>query len=273
MIRRRLVAILAVGLLVPVATSSPSAGAVEQDLVVSATSGSARDVIEVSSASCVEEPDGSFFRFLSVRLVAGAPGSEVMAGAGSSSTGEAVRVVVPDWVDPLEPASIEAVCFEFDSALLEEDGEVEGVPVAYDPVAFDVLDPSEPVVQAAAYSRTSLLVGQALEIDLEGCFLEGELVVAAADVLSGSDLSGGSGDFVTFAEGELAGGAAALDLFLSNSSTGIGWSQLNDERPVIEEIDELPTTIEPGRTWRSRTARPSTATASPTCSSRPRRST
>src|SRR4051812_4157144 len=82
------------------------------DLTVSATSGAPGDRIEVSSASCVSDDDND--RFLSVSLIVGTAPDEVLAGAGGASDGDAASVVVPDWVDPAQPAVIEAKCDQFD---------------------------------------------------------------------------------------------------------------------------------------------------------------
>ena len=114
---------LAAGLVAfPVVSSSPSAGAVEPDLALSVTSGAARTIIEVTSPSCVDEPDGSMWRFLAARLVSGAPGSEVLAAAGSNGEGEAIRLAVPDWIDPADPAQVVAQCLELDPNDESEDG-------------------------------------------------------------------------------------------------------------------------------------------------------
>lgn len=246
MLRRRLLIPAAIALLWPVATAAPSGGAVEPDLVVSATSGAARSVIEVSSASCVDDPDGSIIRYLSVRLVSGAPGSEVLAGAGTGGEGEAARFVVPDWIDPADPAQIVARCLEFDFTFDTPGGDIPSVAVPYDPVAFDVLDPTEPAVQAVAYSRTALATGQGFVADLQGCFLEGSLEVAGTEVLTGSDLSGATGQGVVFGDAAAEGDAASVPVLMNDSGTGLGWSQTGDDRPVIDVVEERSSSIAPG---------------------------
>lgn len=246
MLRRRLVVLLALGLLAPVATSAPSGGAVQPDLTLSTTSGAARTVVEVSSASCVDEPDGSRWRFLAARLVSGAPGSEVMAAAGSNGEGEPILLAVPDWIDPADPAEIVAQCWEFDPSVETPDGSIPGTSVPYDPVPFDVLDPTEAPVQSATYSRTAMSAGQGFRVDLQGCFLPGSLKAAGTELLTGSDLSGATGTGVVFADAELIGTDIDLPVLLNDSGTYLGWSVTNDERPVIEDIGEVPSSIAPG---------------------------
>jgi len=246
-IRPRLAAALAAALVaVPIVSSTPSAGAVAQDLAVSATSGAARSAIEVSSASCVDEPDGSIWRYLSVRMVSGAPGSERLAAAGSNAAGEPVHLVIPDWIDPADPAQIRAQCLEFDPAEESDDGLLTPTVVAFDPVDVDVLDPTEPAVQSFVASRTSLAVGQGFQGDLSGCFLPGDLRAAAVEVLDGSDLSGATGRGVLASDAELTGESISLPVLLNDSGTSIGWSSSDGQRPVIDLVEEHPTTLAPG---------------------------
>lgn len=125
-----LVAGLAAGIVVAV---SPSASAVDQDLVVSTTTGPPGTEIEVSSASCLGSDPGAI-QFLTARLVVGAVPDERFAGfARSSEDGGPAVLVVPDWIDPDAPAVIEATC----STETEVGGSLEFHATDYDPVAFD----------------------------------------------------------------------------------------------------------------------------------------
>jgi hypothetical protein len=244
---RRLATLAAVGLLAPIAIGSSSAAAVEQDLVVSATSGAARSVIEVRSASCVDDLDGSIVRVLLARLRSGTGADEVLAGSASALGNEAARVVVPDWIDPADPAVLEAACFELDLSVDDEDGVIEGVPTDFDPVPFDVLDPVDPAVQTRSLSRTSLLAGQGFELQGTGCFLPGSLRVAGVDLVEGGDLSGRSdGAFVVTGGDEIGADDFTVPALLANGGTFAAWSRSGDQRPVIDELREDPTNIPAG---------------------------
>ncbi|MEZ5137212.1 MAG: hypothetical protein R2711_00020 [Acidimicrobiales bacterium] len=117
--------------------------------------------------------------------------------------------------------------------------------VAFDPVDVDVLDPTEPAVQSFVASRTSLAVGQGFQGDLAGCFLPGDLA-AAVEVLSGTDLSGATGTSRLVGGAELEGESISLPVLLNDSGTSIAWSSSDGQRPVIDAVEEHPTTLEPG---------------------------
>jgi len=241
-IHRRLATIACAGLLAPLALSTPPAGAVDQDLVVSATSGAPGDEITVSSASCstVVSGDEAADTFLRVLLISGDGADAVLAGAGSGNG--TATLIVPDWLDPSDPAVIEASCItvDFDGDDFEE------VAEPFDPVAFDVLPGVGAPTQTAAYSRTELLTGQSFAVDGTGC-TSGPDAFGAVDLLEGGDLSGRSFDR------SVAGGGDSIDagtfhaqVDLIERSWGYGWSSSNDGLPEDIQVHEDPTDIPPG---------------------------
>lgn len=245
--RRHLVTLLALGLLAPVAVSTPSGGAITQDLVVSATSGAPGTVIEVSSATCAtpESPDIEIddARILTVRLVASGPSGEALAGANTTLDGS-TSLVVPDWVDADQPATIEARCLAFDPD--DFDAPPSGEP--FDPVAFDVVAGPGAPTQVRTASRTSLLVGQAFEVAAAGCSLDGA-AYASLDLFAGDDPTlrtiedqyavGGTGDAPV-------GGAFTVRTDLVDRGFGFSWSSTNGGRPVVQELTEGDTDLAPG---------------------------
>jgi hypothetical protein len=230
------VSLVSAGLLI---SAVPSASAAPP--TVSVTSGAPGTVVEISAADCeTEDPDGDVFMFLGVRLLSGTAPDEVLAGAGGSELGVAT-VVIPDWVDPADPASIEATCTIFD---FEEE---EPLTTAYDPVAFDVLPGVGAPTQLRTYSRTSLMAGQAFEVEGEGCNLP-DAEWAAVDVFVEADLSGRSfAEIAAFGGGELDGTDYLAQAVLSNGyvSLSVGFE---GDPPVLTdlEVEEEPTVLPPG---------------------------
>ncbi|MFN8018694.1 MAG: hypothetical protein U0P45_11285 [Acidimicrobiales bacterium] len=233
--------LLGTGLLVAPGTAPASAGPIVQDLQVSATSGAAGDVITVASASCTLPSDADGFRALQVRLIAGAAPDEVLAGAG---TGEgSATFVVPAWIDPDAPATIEASCTE---VTFPDVGDPVAVTTGYDPVAFDVVaDPSAPV-QSRTFSRTTIRVGQGIHVGITGCDLEGAQVVEV-DAIAGNDPSGRTlGDLGFLGYGPLDGTSGTADLIAINGSAGVSLSSTDGGPPTVDEVDETPTDLPEG---------------------------
>lgn len=211
--RRRTRAVLVAATMIAAGTVvlAPSAQAIDQDLVVSTTTGPPGTEIEVSSASCSgSDPDG--YQSLIVRLVVGAAPDERFAGfASSSEAGTPAVLVVPDWIDPDAPAAIEATC----STETEVDGSFEVIEEEYDPVAFDPTPGAGAPQQLRTFSRTTLLAGQGFRVDLSGCTLVGADFAGVA-VFATSDLSGRDLDsFVAQGGGDLEGTSATVDVLLS----------------------------------------------------------
>ncbi|MCU1369933.1 MAG: hypothetical protein JWO77_1127 [Ilumatobacteraceae bacterium] len=233
-------------MLVPTAISQTAVSAVEQDLVVSATSGAAGTEVTVTSASCDTAAEGNVFRYLNVRLLAGTAPDQVLAGSALGIENEEAIIIVPDWLDPTEPAVIEAQCIEFE--LSDED---EAPPLqtlfTFDPVAFDVeASPGAPV-QERTYSRTSLLAGQAFSVEASGCFLSDASSSAYVDVVAGSDLTFPlDAESLYFSgEGELDGGSFSVITALSNGGVDFFVSGAEGEADSVE-IEEFPTDVPAG---------------------------
>jgi hypothetical protein len=221
---------------VTMADVSPVAAAPPPDL--SATSGVPGDLIEITVPDC-ESVDS--FEFAQVLLISGAAPDEVLAGAGSSDLGT-VTIVIPDWVDPADPAVIEASCFSYSD-------EGEPVVTVHDPVAFDVLPGPGPVTQLATYSRTSLQVGQGLDVTGAGCTLP-DAEFAGFDVAPGTDRSGrtfaGGDNIVLSGFGEIAATDWVAWAAFSDGDVGIGIG-VPDVGDIPEiEVFEQPTTFTPG---------------------------
>lgn len=248
--RTALIAAAVLGVIAPVAIASSPAAAVDDDLVVSATSGEPGTLIDVTSASCVEDADT--LRYLTVLMISGSAPDEVFAGIASGYEDEPAVLVVPNWVDPDAPLSIEATCTEvtFDP----DTGEESETEFAYTPVAFDVLPAVDPVVQTVTLSRTQLQAGQAFLASGTGCDLVGA-DYASTDVLDSTDLSGR--DWRTLiASGEnllgegFEGGTLPDDDFetgvaLTNGELGIYFEGGSDS-PSVGGIEEIPTDIPDG---------------------------
>ena len=238
---RRLAAIVGAGLLAPIAITTASGAAIDQDLVVSATSGAPGDVITASSASCSPPPDDGDIvdRYFQVTLVSGDGTDAVLAGSGWGS-GEAA-FIVPDWVDPADAASVEASCITttFGATGFEDTTE------AYDPVPFDVLPGSGSPTQTSTYSRTTLLTGQSFAITGTGCATGGE-VYGGADLFTGTDLSGRTpGDFVASGDSDVSDGTLQARTDLIDGSWSVGWTT-DDGVPQDIQVEQGNTVIPPG---------------------------
>lgn len=218
-IRHRIAAVVCAGLVAPVAIGASTAGAIDQDLVVSATSGTPGNVIDVSSAACapVDDPDGDVERYLRVLLISGTGDAERLAGIGNGFG--AASFIVPDWTDPGAPAVVEASCI---TGTYTDDG-YEETAEAYDPVAFDILPGAGSPTQSSTLSRDELLVGQSFEVTGTGC---GADDFAGVDLASGGDLSGRSygDDIVGWGEGQVEGGTFDAQVDLIELSWGVAWS-------------------------------------------------
>lgn len=248
--RTALIAAAVIGVIAPVAIASSPAAAVDDDLVVSATSGEPGTLIDVTSASCVE--DGDTFRYLTVLMISGTAPDEVFAGIASGYEGEPAMLVVPNWVDPDAPLALEATCTEvtFDP----DTGNDTETEFDYTPVAFDVLPAVDPVAQTVTLSRTQLQAGQAFLASGTGCDLVGA-DYASTDVLDSTDLSGR--DWRTLiASGEnllgegFDGGTLPDDDFetgvaLTNGELGI-YLEGGSDSPTVGGIEEVPTDIPDG---------------------------
>lgn len=242
-LRPRFLALAAVAAAVlPIAADQGVAGAVDQDLVASATSGEAGDVITFSSASCVDDPDAGIYRSVLVRLISGTAPDEVLAGAGAGYDGTDATIVIPDWIDPSAPAVVEAGCAELD---VSGPDEVQTV-ADFNPIPFDVLPSVDPAVQTRTFSRTSLLAGQAFAVQGTGCTLA-KATYAGTDVSVGGDLTGRTlEDFVASGWGELDGQDFDVPVGMTNSSYYFGVLVPEGGAPEIDELVEIPTDIAPG---------------------------
>lgn len=227
-----LTAAAAVAAIVPTA-----AGAVDQDLVVSAVAGPPGTVITLSSASCVS--GGEFEAYLDAQLIVGTAPDQQLAAVGSNIDGSA-KLTVPDWVDPAGPAVIEATCSVYDV----EGGTEETVD--FDPVAFDLEPGSGSPTQVRTFSRTELLAGQ-------GFTVTGSCGAAAADnlvsaiLVDGTDQSGRTVQFPIaqeFADTDASGGFD-IPVIVSNATVWIGSAGVDS---TIESLgtSEEPLQIEPG---------------------------
>lgn len=244
MSRRTRLAIVAavIGLVLPAAVTSSPAGALGQDLVVSAASGPPGTIITMSSAGCTSSD--SLDADLEVELISGTAPDAVLAGVGSGSEGSAT-IEVPDWVDPAQPAVLEASCSAFD-----DDNGTES-DLTYDPVAFDIEPGVGPATQVRTFSRTSLLAGQAFTVTGAGCTTAAPNGFALTLVVPGSDLSGrtiADGDEDTSAEGfgkVDASGAFTSLVAVTNASAFLDVSTSDDDQPEIS-TGEDPLTMPPG---------------------------
>jgi len=229
------------GLVVPVAGQT-SVSAIDQDLVVPTTSGAPGTEVVVSSASCVPDDDGTTFQYLWVRLVSGTAPAQVLAGSATSfGDEEAAAMIVPDWVDPDAPATIEATCvsvgFDFDADAPEPVLDLQ----PYDPVAFDILPSADAPVQQRTYSRTSMLAGQGFSVAGSGCFVE-DPEYAYVDVVPGSDLS-----FSTLSPVGISGdGDMDGDAFEAFATFVNGGITISSDQYGIVEIDEVGTDLPAG---------------------------
>lgn len=250
---RRLLPLLAALLAAPIAVASSPAGAIDQDLVVSAASGAPGDRIEVSSASCVsdvviedDELISGTLRFLQVRLVVGTAPDQVLAGyaigAADPDDPSPAILVLPDWADADAPASIEASCNELD--LFAEEFEPQVTP--FDPVAFDLIAGVGAPTQTAVLSRSELRTGQGFTVEVTGCDLPNAVGVETA-LAVGADRSGANLDSVlTFGEAEVSGTDPVTVEVLLNDS-GLGFGIALDETGITEvDVDERSSSFAPG---------------------------
>ena len=210
---------------------------------VSLTSGPPGTKVEVSIAGCAADLDNSEFRYVEARLISGAAPNEVLAGAGASFEGPAV-LVVPDWVDPDAPASIEASC-----VVVDESGQ-QSTETAGDPVAFDILPGTGAPTQTRTYSRTSLASGQGFRVDAAGCTLA-NASYRDVTVFSTEDPSGRTlGDVIAGGEqgdGDAEGTSFQAEVLLAQQSIGFGSSSGGVPGDQQLDISEDPMPVAPGR--------------------------
>jgi hypothetical protein len=239
---RLLLLAVATALVVPTAIDATAASAVDQDLTLSATSGVPGDEITATSASCDVGESGDEYRFLSVRLIAGTGADAKLAGIAIGDGDVDATFVVPDWVDPLDDAVVEGRCITIDfSSEQPSASEFE-----YDPIPFDVQPGLGLPVQQRTYSRTSLLAGQAFQVDSSGCFLD-DADISFVEVAQGSDLSFESAEnFVAFGGAQTTAGSASIPVAMSNGGVSTWISQTDGEPAVIEKLEEIPTDIPAG---------------------------
>ncbi len=211
---------------------------------VSVTNGPPGTLVAVSSTDCTEPEEGDGFAYFEARLISGTGADEVLAGAASSDLGDPATMVVPDWIDPADPAVIETACVTFTFDFETDDETLERVVL--DPVPFDVEPGVGSPVQSRSFSRTSLLTGQGLRMSGSGCTLA-QPGGAGVDLAAGTDRTGRTiDDLVSYGSGEVDGTGFVAELVLTDAGTGISVSQTNDDPPVIEEVEEFPTDISPG---------------------------
>lgn len=242
MLRRTRSILLTAGLVAPVLVLAghSAAGAVDQDLVISATNGAPGTTITASSASCTSDYDDDFERYLQVQLIAGTAPDEVLVGIATGIGDRPATIVIPDWVDPDAPAVIEASCRSFSWS----GDDVEERIDPYDPVAFDIEPGVGPSVQTRSISRTEVMARQGLSVSANGCTVGGYGGVVA---FPGSDLSGRTFD-QPVAEGDalVEGGSFEADMILSNASTDWYSSILEDGASFADGLIEIPNDLAPG---------------------------
>lgn len=226
-----------------VATSAPSAAA--PTVTLSATSGGPGTRVEVSAPDCTLDGSGDSEGFLIALFVSGTAPNERLAGVGADNEGDGTAtIVVPDWLDPGQPATVEAICRTFDFSGDAEDPFSE---VDYEPAAFDVEPGVGPSTQTRTFSRTSLLVGQGLSVDAEGCDLPG-VDFASLDIFVGADMSVRELDVLALGESfsEQSGERFEAGAVLSNGTFSYGFSEDEDGNVEVEGVEEVATDIAPG---------------------------
>ena len=239
---RLLLLAAAVGLLAPAAIDAGPAGAVDQDLVLTATAGAPGIEVTASSASCDVTTDGDQLRYLSIALISGTGADAALAGVAIGTDEQDATFVIPDWADPADAAVVQARCISVDFSGEEP---VESTFV-YDPVPFDIEAGVGVPVQARAYSRTSLLAGQAFQVDGSGCFLDGA-IGSFVEVAQGSDQTfQTSSNFVTAGFSDVVGDSFGIPVAMSNGGLSVWVSQVNDEPATIDKLEETPTDIPAG---------------------------
>jgi hypothetical protein len=239
---RLLLLAAATALVIPTAIDATAASAVDQDLTLTATSGVAGDEVTATSASCDVGESGDEYRFLSAQLITGSGADARLAGVSISDGDFDATFVVPDWVDPADDAVVVGRCISIDFSTEEPTQSI----FEYDPISFDVQPGLGLPVQQRTYSRTSLLAGQAFQVDSSGCFLD-DAVFSSVEVAQGSDLSFQSAEnFVAFGGAETTAGSASIPVAMSNGGISTWISQSSGEPAVIEKLEEIPTDIPAG---------------------------
>jgi hypothetical protein len=148
--------------------AAPPASAADPALTVSATSGAGGTTISIDGTGC--SPDANHDRVIRTVLRTGTAPAETFAGFAQGWDGEEALLTIPNWVDPDQPAVLEASCIEY-SNTSEDPGPT--VAFDFDPVPFDVL-PGGGTAETATPTRTSVKVGQVLRIDVTGCAVDRE---------------------------------------------------------------------------------------------------
>jgi hypothetical protein len=235
MIRRRNAILLAVGLIAPLALVGSPAGAIDQDLVVSATAGPPGTEVTVSSASCVSPNEGD--ASLAVSLYTGTAPNQQIAAFSEGYDGTAT-FTIPDWVDPDQPAVIEASCVIY--------GEDDVEDLAFDPVEFDVEPGAGTPVQVRTFSRTELLAGQGFTVTGScGAGLGNGIVqggVGAGTDQTGKDLGEAVGQGYTQIN---ADGTFELEIYVTNAYVSLGIETDGDQVSGVE-VDEVPLEVPAG---------------------------
>ena len=240
MLRRTRSVLLTAGLLAPalVLGGQSAAGAVDQDLVLSVTSGPAGTEVTASSASCLADPDGDVERYLEVLLISGTSPNDLLVGIGNGYDGDPATFTVPDWVDDTAPAIVEAKCVTYS---WYDDAEV---AEPYDSVSFDIEPSGGPVTQTRTLSRTELLAGQSLLVSAAGC--TGGAYGGVA-VFPGDDLSGRTFEnVVARGDTKVEGGAFEAEVLFSNGGLMWGAGGMSGGPVVVDELIEIPTDIPAG---------------------------
>lgn len=241
---------LVAGLVAGIVVVAPSASAAEQDLMLSAANGPPGTVITVTSASCVSEPDaggGGIARSIEAQLIVGTAPDELLAGRGHSDGEGPPRILVPDWVDPEQPAMVEATCSESNFTGV---GPREPVQTTYDPAPFDIEPGSGPPSQTATFSRTSLLQGQAALQMVAACDLgadpDRDLTDLFTDLYPG-DVRDGRGRSIPVAmSGALLEGPSYEAPFVLGNSAAFFETADQPGPPVVARVQERPSNIAPG---------------------------
>ncbi len=235
--RRRIAIVLALGLAAPFALTAHAAGALEQDLVATPTSGPVGTTITLTSATCVGTGDDEVGMEAAL-YVGTAPDQQIAA----STFGEgSVELTVPDWVDPDQPAVIEASCFTFDPETGDDDS------IDYDPIPFDVEPGGGTPVQVRSFSRTELLAGQGLGItgSCGPAFPNG---FVQAFLASGTDQT--AQDYSTIAGYDFglteADGSFEMSLIASNAAVYLNASFDENDDLVDISTEEMPLDVPPG---------------------------
>ena len=106
--RTRLLLLLAaaVGLLAPAAIDAGPAGAVDQDLVLTANAGVPGVQVTASSASCGVSTSGDQLTYLSIALISGTGADAALAGVAIGTDEQDATFVIPDWADQIGRAHV-----------------------------------------------------------------------------------------------------------------------------------------------------------------------